>query len=248
MTDISSKIGCRSLKISPYGEHLATGDRIGIIRVYDLKTFEIISNLEVHNGEILDLDYSQPDLSGKLLMASASRDRTIQIFNVKDNNYELIQTLEDHSAVINSVKFCLDHIEQQLNIISCGFDKSLMVRSVAVSATTSRLNNSVTNPKHFVRTQFIVEKQSFYDLLIEPFNNFIYTISQDRMVRTYSVKDGKKVKAFKGSLNEDGYLVKMTIDVNGELLATSSSDKQVYLWDLNSNECIAYIYGHSEVS
>lgn len=93
----------------------------------------------------------------------------------------------------------------------------------------------------------MVEKQSFYDLNIEPNNNFVYTISQDRMVRVYSVKDGKKVKNFKGSLNEDGYLVKLAIDQNGNFLATSCSDKCVYIWDLNSNECIAQIYGHSEV-
>lgn len=114
--------------------------------------------------------------------------------------------------------------------------------------STRASSQPINASNQFVRTSYVVEKQSFFDLKIEPNNNFIYTISQDRMVRAYSVKDGKKIKKFKGSLNEDGYLSRMAIDLNGELLATSCSDKYIYIWDLNTHECIAYIYGHSEVS
>ncbi len=51
----------------------------------------------------------------------------------------------------------------------------------------------------------------------------------------------------KGSLNEDGYLIKMDMDHTGTLLATSCTDKCVYIWDLITNECVAYLYGHSEL-
>lgn len=43
-------------------------------------------------------------LSGVKLLASASRDRLIHIFNV-DNSYSLEQTLNDHSASITAIKF-----------------------------------------------------------------------------------------------------------------------------------------------
>ncbi len=113
--------------------------------------------------------------------------------------------------------------------------------------TRAACNDPIAASNQFVRTSYVVEKQSFHDLKIEPNNNFVYTISQDRMIRAYAIKDGKKIKKFRGSLNEDGYLIKMAIDMSGGLLATSCSDKYIYVWDLNTYECIAYIYGHSEV-
>lgn len=128
-----SKPGIRSLKISSNSSHLATGDRSGNLRVYDLQNLDLIYMINAHQGEILDLDYSQPESDGSMLLASSARDRTIRVFSVTDNHYELLQTLEDHSAAITAVKFCFSYIEQQLYLTSCGFDKSLMLRSGAVS-------------------------------------------------------------------------------------------------------------------
>ncbi len=68
------------------------------------------------------------------------------------------------------------------------------------------------------------------------------------MIREYSIRDGKKIRQFRGSLNEDGYLVKMDIDRTGQLMATACTDKIVYIWDVRTTECLAYLYGHSEVS
>ena len=39
----------------------------------------------------------------------------------------------------------------------------------------------------------------------------------------------------------------MDINRNGTLLATSCTDKCVYIWDINTTECVAYLCGHSEV-
>lgn len=101
--------------------------------------------------------------------------------------------------------------------------------------------------QEFARQSYVVEKQTFHDLIVDESKSCINTISQDRMVRQYSIRDGKKLRQFKGSLNEDGYLLKMDMARNGSLLATSCTDKCVYVYDVNTGECVAYIYGHSEV-
>lgn len=262
------KMGARCLKISPYGKHLATGDRNGNIRITDLSTLESIALIEAHDGEVLYLQYSQPE-SNRLLLASSSRDRLIHIFDASRSTYDLLQTLDDHSAAITAVRFCFNQCEKQLYIISCGADKSIMFRtaqstdtqsltssgvgsssSSTVSSSSSSPNfNNTTNSSQFqfVRTSYVAEKQTFYDLNLDPARNYIYTISQDRIIRTYSIKDGKKLRQFRGSLNEDGYLLKMDIDKTGSLLATSCTDKCVYIWDINTTECVAYLCGHSEV-
>jgi WD40 repeat protein len=282
-----SKMGARCLKISPYGKHLATGDRNGNIRITDLQTLESIALIEAHDGEVLYLQYSQPEYTSRLLLASSSRDRLIHIFDASRSTYDLLQTLDDHSAAITAVRFCFNQYEKQLYIISCGADKSIMFRtlieqqqqqqqqqqsslsslssitssgigggcsSTSSSSSSSPNFNNTTNSNNnssssfqFVRTSYVAEKQTFYDLNSDPSRNFIYTISQDRIIRTYSIKDGKKLRQFRGSLNEDGYLIKMDIDKTGQLLATSCTDKCVYIWDINTTECIAYLCGHSEV-
>lgn len=268
------KLGSRCLKICPTGRHLATGDRSGNLRIYDLKQFESIGLIEAHDSEILSLQYSQPE-SGRLLLASASRDRLIHIFDAK-RNYDLIQTLDDHSAAITATRFCFNQIEKQFYVISCGYDKSIIFRSAqdlpaTTTTTTTQSNlsngtflsgmhdscdfddriidhsNNNSNKIQFQRTSLIAEKQTFHDMLVDPTRNYINTVSADRIIRTYSIKDGKKLRQFKGSLSEDGYLLKMDMNQNGTLMATSCSDKCVYIWDLNTCECLAQLYGHSEL-
>jgi len=219
--------------------HLATGDRVGTLRVYDLKTLELVYSHLVHQGEILGMDYANDET----ILASSSRDRKIRIFNVIQK-YELLQILEDHSAAITAVKFCACSFETDVYLVSCGYDKSLMIRAENSSGIDFHSRSAKSS---FLRTSYVVEKQTFYDIEIEPNNNFVYAVSQDRMIRAYSVKTGKRVKKMRGSLNEDGYLLKVTIDNSGCFLATSCTDKCVYLWDLNSNQCIATLHGHSEV-
>jgi WD40 repeat protein len=280
-----NKTGARCVKISPQGRHLASGDRNGNIKIYDMITLESICVIEAHDGEVLCLQYSQPE-AARLLLASSSRDRLIHIFDASKHTYDLIQTLDDHSAAITAVRFFYNQFEKQLYVISCGSDKSIMIRTAASSSNISYNNgnsgieqvgssssssspsisasssmNFITQQQQithngaqqqqqqiqFVRSSYVAEKQSFYDLSIDSNKNQIYTISQDRMIRAYSIKDGKRLRQFKGSLNEDGYLLKMDMDRAGNLLATSCTDKCVYIWDLNTCDCVAYICGHSEV-
>jgi WD40 repeat protein len=284
-----NKTGARCVKISPQGRHLASGDRNGNIKIYDMITLESICVIEAHDGEVLCLQYSQPE-AARLLLASSSRDRLIHIFDASKHTYDLMQTLDDHSAAITAVRFFYNQFEKQLYVISCGSDKSIMIRTTAsnnynsngngsssiepagssssssspsISASSSMnfatqqqqqttQNNSAQQLQQqqqiqFARSSYVAEKQSFYDLSIDSSKNQIYTISQDRMIRAYSIKDGKRLRQFKGSLNEDGYLLKMDMDRAGNLLATSCTDKCVYIWDLNTGDCVAYICGHSEV-
>ncbi len=65
-------------------------------------------------------------LPGVRLLTTASRDRLIHVFDM-DQNYGLVQTLDDHSSAITSVRFAEQ--DQQLHMLSCGADKSLLFRT-----------------------------------------------------------------------------------------------------------------------
>ena len=60
---------------------------------------------------------------GIQLLASASRDRLIHMFD-KEQQYGFVQTLDEHSAAITSVRFA--SIDGELNMLSCGADKSIL--------------------------------------------------------------------------------------------------------------------------
>lgn len=57
-------------------------------RIHDLKTLRQICLIEAHDSEILYLDYTKYNDNVKLL-ASASRDRLIHVFNVNQVSFLL---------------------------------------------------------------------------------------------------------------------------------------------------------------
>lgn len=73
------KNGVRCVRISPDGRQLASGDREGNIRVHDVQTLRQLVMIEAHDAEVLSLEYTT-DCQERLL-ASASRDRLIHVFD-----------------------------------------------------------------------------------------------------------------------------------------------------------------------
>ncbi|XP_056395187.1 WD repeat-containing protein 62-like [Hyla sarda] len=227
-----SKSGIRVLKIRHDGCQLASGDRTGNIQIHDLRTFEELITIEAHDGEVLCLEYSKP-WSGVTLLASASRDRLIHILNV-NQDYTLLQTLDDHSSSITAVKFAGD--EEQMHMISCGADKSIYFRPAQMHP----------DGISFVRLHHVVEKTTLYDLDIDVTQKTAAVACQDKNVRLYNISSGKQEKALKGSAT-GGALLKVQMDPSGRFFATSCSNKNISIFDLQTGECVAVMYGHSDI-
>ncbi|TPP55888.1 Mitogen-activated protein kinase-binding protein 1, partial [Fasciola gigantica] len=77
---------------------------------------------------------------------------------------------------------------------------------------------------------------------------YLAVACQDRRLRIYNVTTGRPVRCYRGSFNEDGCLVRCTIDPTGSIVATSGSDKQLNLFHLLTGESIATLCGHSELA
>ncbi|XP_078675991.1 WD repeat-containing protein 62-like isoform X2 [Branchiostoma floridae x Branchiostoma belcheri] len=232
------KNGVRCVKVSPDGQHLASGDRCGNIRVHELQFMDQLKYLEAHDGEVLCLEYANPDQTGLNLLASSSRDRLIHIFQA-DRNYSLLQTLDDHSAAITAVKFT-DH-NGQLQMLSCGADKALMFRSLQQGPTNTNTD------MQFIRNHYILGKCTFYDMDVDITKKYVATACQDRNVRIFNTNSGKQKKGYKGSVGDDGTLIKVQLDPSGMYAVTSCSDKNLSIYDFYSGECVATMFGHSEL-
>uniref|UniRef100_A0AAY4BXH0 Mitogen-activated protein kinase binding protein 1 n=1 Tax=Denticeps clupeoides TaxID=299321 RepID=A0AAY4BXH0_9TELE len=225
-----SKSGVRTICVSPDGTHLASGDRLGTLRVHDLRSMEEILKVEAHDSEILCLEYSKPE-TGLQLLATSSRDRLIHVLDVEED-YALLQTLDEHSSSITAVRFAA--IDGKVKMISCGADKSIYFR------TTLRRTE-------FSRTHHIVRKTTLYDMDVDPTCKYAVVGCQDRNVRIFNISSGKQKRSYKGSQGEDGCLLKVQTDPSGLYVATSCSDKNISLFDFHSGECVATMFGHSEI-
>ncbi|KAL4239162.1 mitogen-activated protein kinase binding protein 1 [Mactra antiquata] len=232
-TNYDDKNGIRSIRVSPDGQHLASGDRLGNVRIHELDKLIEIKQIEAHESEVLSLEYSHWK-NGPKLLASSSRDRLIHVFDV-EQQYGLLQTLSDHSSSISAVKFV--HNDDQHKMISCGADKSILFRKLQLDPEFQ-----------FTLATHQVEKMTLYDMDIEPMEKFSAIACQDRNVRIYNVKTGKKKKEYKGSLSDDGTLLKMKLDPSGSYAVTSCSDKNLCIIDFYTGELQATMFGHSEIA
>ncbi|XP_078287303.1 mitogen-activated protein kinase-binding protein 1-like [Rhinoraja longicauda] len=227
------KSGIRVITISPDGQHLASGDRMGTLRIFDLQFLDELMKVEAHDSEMLCLEYSKPE-TGMKLLATASRDRLIHILKV-DKQYSLAQTLDDHSSSITAVKFaaCNDGVK----MVSCGADKSIYFRTAHKSV----------NEVQFSRTHHVVGKTTLYDMDVDITQKYAAICCQDRNIRIFNINSGKQQKCFKGSQSEDGILLKVQMDPSGTFVATSCSDKTISIFDFYTGECVASMFGHSEI-
>ncbi|XP_058846526.1 LOW QUALITY PROTEIN: mitogen-activated protein kinase-binding protein 1 [Acipenser ruthenus] len=228
-----TKTGIRTLCVSPDGQHLASGDRNGTLRVHELHSMGEILKVEAHDSEILCLEYSKPE-TGLSLLATASRDRLIHVLDA-GQDYRLLQTLDEHSSSITAVRFAAN--EDKVRMISCGADKSIYFRTAQQTAEGTR----------FTRTHHIVRKTTLYDMDVDPSRKYAAVGCQDRSIRIFNISNGKQKKLYKGSQGEDGTLIKVQTDPSGLYVATSCSDKNLSIFDFYSGECVATMFGHSEI-
>ncbi|KAL0968950.1 hypothetical protein UPYG_G00220380 [Umbra pygmaea] len=228
-----TRSGIRTMCVSPDGQHLASGDRTGTLRIHELESMEEILNVQAHDSEILCLEYSKPE-TGLKLLATASRDRLIHVLDA-ERGYSLVQTLDEHSSSITAVRFAAN--DGKVRMISCGADKSIYFR-------TAQKSNEGTV---FTRTHHIVRKTTLYDMDIDPTRKYAAIGCQDRSIRIFNISNGKQKKLYKGSQGEDGTVIKVQMDPSGLYVATSCSDKNICIFDFYSGECVATMFGHSEV-
>ncbi|CAG8605380.1 14338_t:CDS:10 [Funneliformis mosseae] len=187
----------RTLKISPDGKLMASGDRGGNLRVHDLDTFKEMTYQEAHDAEILAIEFTDGSIHDTpYLIATASRDRILHVFDV-NSNFKLIQTLDDHSSSITAIKFTNDGGR----LISCGADK----------------------------------------------------MSGERRLNVFNIETGKNVRSYKSDTPEEvnaqdqGSLLRISLDPGGVHAVTAGSDKSIRLFDFSNGAILGKVLGHSEL-
>jgi len=137
-----SEIGnsVHSIAINQSGNLLATGDRLGNVRIWNLKTRQIITSLRGHTARVNDLCFSSQDE----FLASAGMDGKVQVWSTSDWTIQPL-IVEDTENFVFSVAF---DIQGDYLIAGSMGEKSLMIRPTHtyefVPQFCSNLNRNMT--------------------------------------------------------------------------------------------------------
>ncbi|VDL60863.1 unnamed protein product [Hymenolepis diminuta] len=225
--------GLRSLGISPDARHLAVGERSGQLRIYDFNTFKLLHSIRAHDAEILSIT-----------------DRVIHVF-APQQDYSRVQTLADHSGIVNSALFYECEENRSIYLISCGADRSLLFR-VLNTDPESQTARFVIEHHVSVTHSYACATVVGPSILSPPTlaggairartraRHYLAVACQDRQLRLYQITKARQLFHYRASTSEDGSPVCCVAD-------PTRSDKQINLFHLFTGEHVATLYGHADI-
>lgn len=187
-------------------------------------------------------------LDAPSLIATASRDRLLHIFDIK-SKFQLVQSLDDHSSSITSVRFS----EDANKLISCGADKGVIFRQ-RTNPVTPLLDST---PRPYSTYHNYSGRSTVFDMALDVNGRFVATVTGERKLYVLSVESGKPFRICKPetadeigkfSENSGGSLINIDLDpFSGTYAVTSGSDRCIRLFDLTNSTCIEKMCAHSEL-
>ena len=87
---------CQVVRVSKGAAFIVTGDKYGVLKIINPSTKDYIFEVRAHMSDIQDIAIFESDET--TLIASCGRDRVVQLFRRRSDQWSLIQSLEDHSA------------------------------------------------------------------------------------------------------------------------------------------------------
>lgn len=243
--DDSAANHCSVVRASQDAEFFVSGDKNGVLRIMDGSNQRITFYAKAHGSVIQDIDiFEGEDFA---LVASASRDRTVQLFKKIESAWVLLQTLDEHTSSVCCVSFC----ESGQKLISAATDRTIQIRQLATGEVGGQMLTAA------IPIRVITLKASPVSMTI--FSNgqsAALTVSLlDRSVATYDVASGRLTNSFKAIDNETGEAVVMDGLVMGRpstvhnrptfLAGVSSTDKSVRVYEGTTGFFLDREWGHT---
>ncbi|GAB7337277.1 hypothetical protein MBLNU457_g2643t1 [Dothideomycetes sp. NU457] len=234
MYDIANELKTVS---APFSASLvATGDRYGVLRVFDVGTGHEVTSIRAHASDINHISIYQDATS--CFIVSASRDRSLQVFRWRANQFELLQTLDEHAGAVTGVIF-----GQSKQIISCSADRTIVVRQALEDGGGAVV---------FAISKTITLKSAPTSMRLSTYENTLLVSTSDRHVQLINFTTGKTTHAFKSSDSEGGdpvilsSLVHLPSATGPPVIAgVSSTDKSIRLYS-EDGTLLARDTGHTE--
>lgn len=206
----------RAVAVSRDGALVATGDRKGEIKIWNLFSGAPVTTLMEHRDAITGLSFG-----GNRLLASSSKDQSVRLWDLEKR--QAVQRIGEHRGVINGV--ALSRNEEWL--VSAGRDKVAIVWDIKSKK---------------VITRFEKHEGSVTAVAIAPDENTIVTCGYDSKVRVWNRKNGEQLQEL---TNKEGLYLTVAISPNGNRIAASGSGQKLLVWDATSGKMIHSSTGHT---
>ncbi|KAI3633870.1 hypothetical protein MIR68_008202 [Amoeboaphelidium protococcarum] len=187
------------------------------------KKFQLSQNILAHESDVRAVCVVSDSM-----IASASRDKTVKLWVLKDKQFEVKATFTGHQHFVNSLAYMKDAGEHYPNgvILSGSMDKTICVWNVDAEGTVSEPDYQLVGHSDCVCTLGVLDQ-------------VVVSGSWDKSVKVW--KDWTCVETLKGH-EQAVWCVKFTSDGN---ILTACADKQIRLFKLG--KCIKTFSGHSDV-
>lgn len=200
-----------SMAFSQNGKLLASGDKNGVIKLWDLSSGREIKTLSKHSLGVSDISFSP---SGNLLV-SGGTDSSIKIWNVIDGR-ELMNLYGGSHSII-SVIFSAD----EKKLISASLAGGIKLWDVATGKELKTFKG---------HTDYILS------MTLSPDGETLATGSKDETIRLWSIKTGKLLKTISG---QSGGIGSLSFNSDGRILASGGYyENFIKLWDVKTARLI----------
>jgi len=197
------------------------GDGNGLIKIYNSSSLSLDNSFQAHSDWINRIKQS-PLNTNTNYVATSSDDRTVKIWNVSSSsNWTLITTYSQHSSRVEGLEWLNND-----TLASGSYDQTIKLWSMATGQT-----------KRTIQTN-----QNVWSLKL--LNNNIHLAAglTNGDINIYNKNDGNLVSSLKGHTSYVNDLVQISAD----LLASSSGDNTVRIWNLTTNTCKFIQTGHTD--
>lgn len=194
-------------------------------------------DVKAHSSEIMDITIHNDTI------VSCARDRTVQVFVKKAGEWNLSQTLDDHTASVQRVLL----LEDGNKLLSCSTDRTIVIRELC---RREAADGTVTDA--YIPTRTLNTKAS--PIHMAPISDSASTIlvsTLDRHIIKFDLATGRVINSFKVT-DETGDAVVMDAITLSEdkgkprvIVGTSTTDKSIRVYDLNGG-LVDKEWGHTE--
>jgi WD40 repeat protein len=193
-----------SIAISMDNLFLVSGGYGGNIKVWNLKTFSIVKDIQIGNKKTIwsvDISY------GNKYIASGSSDNTIRICGLKDEN--ICYSLKGHDNDITSVTFT----RNGKYLVSGSVDRSIKIWDFR----NERLIKTLKGHDSTVR-----------DISLSADDKYIVSGGYDNKVKIWDFQKAQLVDTFKGHTKS---ITSVEVSSDDVYIISSSEDDSIIIWD-----------------
>jgi len=195
-----------AVKVSKDGKLAATAGYDGLVKLWDLPTRALKSDLKKHKGWVRSLDFS-PDGAR---LATAGEDGTVILWDAAGGGE--VRTIAAHSGPVTSIAFSPDGT----TLASGGGDKLVKFWDPATGAEKGKLEGHT---------------DSLWTVVYSPDGSKLATAGADRLVKLWNTSDSKEFGTLPGHKD---WVTSAAFSPDGTRLATAGLDGIVKLWDVAS--------------